>query len=110
MSILLPHTCFVSVAAQISSALHCNLLVYNLFNMLLSNDHNTQLLFISTIQKYADSYLLLPLEKVQVSYFDPQWHPTYVPSEVKFSQSCPTLCDPMNYTVHEFSRPEYWSG
>ena len=26
-------------------------------------------------------------------------------SEVKVAQSCPTLCDPMN-----FSRPEYWSG
>ena len=25
--------------------------------------------------------------------------------EVKVAQSCPTLCDPM-----EFSRPEYWSG
>ena len=21
-----------------------------------------------------------------------------------------TLCDPMDYTVHEFSRLEYWSG
>ena len=107
MSFLLPHTCFVSVAAQISSALYCNLLVYNLFNMLLSNDHNTQLLFISTIQKYSDSYPVLPLEKVQVSYFDPQQHPTYVPSEVKFAQSCLTLCDPMDYTFHEFSRPDY---
>ena len=27
-----------------------------------------------------------------------------------FSQSCPTLCDPMDYTVHGISRPEYWSG
>ena len=26
-------------------------------------------------------------------------------SEVKVTQSCPTLCDPM-----EFSRSEYWSG
>ena len=25
--------------------------------------------------------------------------------EVKVTQSCPTLCDPM-----DFSRPEYWSG
>ena len=33
---------------------------------------------------------------------------TYV-SEVKVAQSCPTLCNPMNYTVHELSRPEYWS-
>ena len=31
-------------------------------------------------------------------------------SEVKVAQSCPTLCDPMNYTVHGISRPEYWSG
>ena len=29
---------------------------------------------------------------------------------VKVAQSCPTLCDPMDYTVIEFSRPEYWSG
>jgi len=107
MSFLLPHTCFGSIAAQIPSALYCNLLVYNLFNMLLSNDHNTQLLFISTIQKYSDSYPLLPLEKVQVSYFDLQRHPTYVPSEVEFAQSCLTLCDPVDYTVHEFSRPDY---
>ena len=26
-------------------------------------------------------------------------------AKVKVTQSCPTLCDPM-----EFSRPEYWSG
>ena len=36
-------------------------------------------------------------------------------SEVKVAQSCPTLCNPMDYTVHSentpvFSRPEYWSG
>ena len=30
--------------------------------------------------------------------------------KVKVTQSCPTLCDPMDYTVLEFSRPEYWSG
>ena len=28
----------------------------------------------------------------------------------KVAQSCPTLWDPMDYTVHEFSMPEYWSG
>ena len=28
--------------------------------------------------------------------------------KVKVAQSCPTLCNPMDYTVH--SRPEYWSG
>ena len=31
-------------------------------------------------------------------------------SEVKVAQSCLTPCNPMNYTVHEFSKPEYWSG
>ena len=30
--------------------------------------------------------------------------------KVKFAQSCPTLCEPMDCTVTEFSRPEYWSG
>ena len=30
--------------------------------------------------------------------------------KVKGAQSCPTLCDPMDYIVHEFSRPEHWSG
>ena len=30
--------------------------------------------------------------------------------EVKVAQLCPTLCDPMDYTIHEFSRPDYWSG
>ena len=30
--------------------------------------------------------------------------------KVKVTQSHPTLCDSMDYTVHEFSRPEYWSG
>ena len=35
----------------------------------------------------------------------------YHRSEVKVAQSCPTLCNLMDYTVHEeFSRPEYWSG
>ena len=32
-------------------------------------------------------------------FFTPIW------SEAKVAQSCPTLCDPK-----EFSRPEYWSG
>ena len=31
-------------------------------------------------------------------------------SEVKVAQSCLIPCDPMAYTVHGFSRPEYWSG
>ena len=26
------------------------------------------------------------------------------------AQWCPILCDPMDYTVHEFSSPEYCSG
>ena len=31
--------------------------------------------------------------------------------KVKASQSCPTLCDPMDYRRSvEFSRPEYWEG
>ena len=30
-------------------------------------------------------------------------------SEVKVTQSFLTLSDPMDYTVHAFSRPEYWS-
>ena len=31
----------------------------------------------------------------------------------EFAQSCPTLCDPMDYIVHQAppsSRQEYWSG
>ena len=30
--------------------------------------------------------------------------------KVKAAQSCLTLCDPRDYTVMDFSRPEYWSG
>ena len=30
--------------------------------------------------------------------------------KVKVAQSCLTLCDPRDYTVMDFSRPEYWSG
>ena len=31
--------------------------------------------------------------------------------KVKVAQSCPVLCDPMDYIQSmEFSRPEYWSG
>ena len=30
--------------------------------------------------------------------------------KVKVSQLCPTLCDPMDCIVMEFSRTEYWSG
>ena len=30
--------------------------------------------------------------------------------KVKVTQSRPTLCDPMDYTYMDFSRPEYWSG
>ena len=29
--------------------------------------------------------------------------------KVKVAQLCLTLCNPMDYTVHEFPRPEYWS-
>ena len=29
--------------------------------------------------------------------------------KVKITQSCTTLCSPMDYTYLEFSRPEYWS-
>ena len=29
--------------------------------------------------------------------------------KVKVAQSCPTLCDPLDYTVHEILQPEYWS-
>ena len=36
-------------------------------------------------------------------------------SESEVAQSCPTLCDPMDcsppgFSIHEFSRQEYWSG
>ena len=30
--------------------------------------------------------------------------------KVKVTQLCPTLCEPVDYTVHAISRPEYWSG
>ena len=29
---------------------------------------------------------------------------------VKVTQSCPTLCDPVDQQSVEFSRPEYWSS
>ena len=29
---------------------------------------------------------------------------------MKATQSCLTLWEPMGYTVHEISRPEYWNG
>ena len=29
--------------------------------------------------------------------------------KVKVTQSCPTLCNPVDYRAMEFSRPEYWS-
>ena len=31
-------------------------------------------------------------------------------SEVKAAQSCPALCNPMDYTDHGILQPEYWSG
>ena len=34
----------------------------------------------------------------------------FVKVKVKVTHSSPTLCNPMDYIVHEFSRPEYWSG
>ena len=36
--------------------------------------------------------------------------PLKVKVRVLVSQLCLTLCDPTDYTVHGFSRPEYWSG
>ena len=30
--------------------------------------------------------------------------------KVKVAQSCPTLCDLMDYTVHGILQAEYWSG
>ena len=35
--------------------------------------------------------------------------PLAPPGKPKVTQSCPTLCDPMDYPM-EFSRPEYWRG
>ena len=35
--------------------------------------------------------------------------PLCSPVTVKVTQSCLTLCDPLEESV-EFSRPEYWSG
>ena len=37
------------------------------------------------------------------------WSGVPLPSP-KVPQSCPTLCNPMDYIVCGFSRPEYWSG
>ena len=35
----------------------------------------------------------------------------YEKGKVKVAQSCPTLCDPMDYKQSlEFSMTEYWSG
>ena len=36
--------------------------------------------------------------------------PPASPGKVKVTQSSPTLCNPMDYTVHRISRPEYRSG
>ena len=36
------------------------------------------------------------------------WELGLVP--VKVAQSCPTLCDPMDYPAHGISRPECWNG
>ena len=34
-----------------------------------------------------------------------------VTMKVRVAQSCPTLCDPMDYIQSmEFFRPEYWGG
>ena len=38
------------------------------------------------------------------------WLVSFGDSEVKVAQSCPTLCNPIDYKSMEFSRPEYWSG
>ena len=40
----------------------------------------------------------------------PTWQVDSFPLKVKVAQSCPILCNPRDYTVQEFSRPEYWSG
>ena len=37
------------------------------------------------------------------------WLQKLLQNVVKVTQSCPTLCHPMDYTVHEFCRPERWS-
>ena len=31
-------------------------------------------------------------------------------SEVKVAQSCPTLCDPVDYTVHGILQARIWNG
>ena len=30
--------------------------------------------------------------------------------KVKVTRSCPTVCKPVNYTVHGILKPEYWRG
>ena len=45
---------------------------------------------------------------LQRRYTDEQeLHEKMLKAKLKVAQSCPTLCNPMDYTVHEFSRPEY---
>ena len=34
----------------------------------------------------------------------------YIIIVMKVAQSCPTFCDPMDYTIHGILRPEYRSG
>ena len=70
----------------------------------------------SFVNSFAQSQLphqnISSLGVMSLSLFLP-----YIPMKVKVTQSCPTLCDPMDYTVLQsmgstilFSRPEYWSG
>ena len=50
---------------------------------------------------------------VKVSFHS---NPKESENESEVTQSCPTLCDPVDYSLHQaplsmgFSRPEYWSG
>ena len=70
------------------SSLRCSLcLRHSSFQMSLPPDGDTS----------KQHYVILPL--------------TFQKVKVKVTQSCPTLCNPVDYTVHGiFSRPEYWSG
>ena len=54
--------------------------------------------------------LVIQITKVYWFLLKPSPHQDLRKVKVKFAQSCPILCDPMNVQSMKFSRPEYWSG
>ena len=95
--------------ALVPHPLHCRQVLYHVshqgsFPVMVCLDRLLIFIWLTCAVPYSSAYSLC------FSSFVSCFLPFCVSSFLPFPQSCPTLCDPMDSTVHGISRPECWSG